>query len=88
MVESALLRVSDQESWRIPPDLPEVRVLQGRLCRDALIWVIGQHLVQQRQGRCRTVGDQPGDTTALFRGEIETHRPGPTTQCEYTLVLP
>lgn len=60
------------------PDFPKVRVPQRRLRGDALVGVVGEHLVEQRQRRRRAARDQPGDAAALFGGEVEMHgsRPG------------
>lgn len=55
------------------PDFPKVRVPQCRLRGDALVRVVGEHLVEQRQRRRRAAGDQPGDAAALFRREVEMH---------------
>lgn len=55
------------------PDFPEVRVPQRRLRSDALVGVVGEHLVEQRQRRGRAARDQPGDAAALFRREVEMH---------------
>lgn len=59
------------------PLLLEESVLQRGACTDALIWVVGQHLVEQRQSRGGTLGQQMGNSTALPRGEVKAHRPGP-----------
>lgn len=39
------------------PDFPEVGVPQGRVRGDALVRVVGQHLVEQREGWSRAFGD-------------------------------
>lgn len=39
------------------PDFPEVGVPQGRVRGDALVRVVGQHLVEQREGWSRALGD-------------------------------
>lgn len=59
------------------PDFPKVRVPQRRLRGDALVRVVGEHLVEQRQRRRRAARDQPGDAAALFRREVEMHGSGP-----------
>ena len=55
------------------PDFPKACVLQGCCCTDAFIGVIGKHLIEQRQSRSRAAGDQPWDTGAFSRGEVEIH---------------
>lgn len=52
-------------------------VLQCGARTDALLWVIGQHLVEQRQGGGGHLGDEVGDPAALPRGEVEAHSPRP-----------
>lgn len=69
------------------PDFPEVGVPQGRVRGDALVGVIGQHLVQQREGWRRAFGDQPRDPGAFFRGEVELHGPGPARRTEYAVLF-
>lgn len=64
------------------PDFPEVGVPQGRVRSDALVRVVGQHLVEQREGWRRAFGDQAGDPGAFFRGEVEMHGPGPARGSE------
>lgn len=71
-----------QVCWRTLPDFPEVFVSQGSFCRDAFIRIVGKHLVEQWQSWGRAVGDEPCDTPALLRGEIETHRPRPARNWE------
>lgn len=62
---------------RPAPGFPEVGVPQGRVGGDALVRVVGQHLVQQGEGWRRASGDQPGDPGAFLRREVELHGPGP-----------
>lgn len=57
----------------VAPDFPKVRVPQRCLRSDALVGVVGEHLVEQRQRRGRAARDQPGDAGALFRREVEMH---------------
>lgn len=70
------------------PGFPEVGVPQGRVGGDALVRVVGQHLVEQREGWGRALGDQAGDPGAFFRGEVEVHGPGPGGGSEREGVLP
>lgn len=70
------------------PDFPEVGVPQGRVRGDALVRVVGQHLVEQREGWSRAFGDQARDPGAFFRGEVEVHGPGPARGSEHEVVLP
>lgn len=62
------------------PDFPKVCVPQGCLCSDAFIWVVGKHLIEQRQSWSRAARDQPGDTSAFFREEVEMHGSRPATE--------
>lgn len=64
------------------PDFPEVRVPQRRLRGDALVGVVGEHLVEQGQCRRRAAWDQPGDAAALLRREVEMHGSRPAGERE------
>lgn len=55
------------------PDFPKVCVPQCCLCSDAFIRVVGEHLIEQRQSWSGAARDQPWDTGAFFRGEVEMH---------------
>lgn len=69
----------------VAPDFPKVRVPQRRLRSDALVGVVGEHLVEQRQRRGRAARDQPGDAAALFRREVEMHGSRPAGERDETL---
>lgn len=64
------------------PGFPEVCVPQGRLRGDALVGVVGEHLVEQRQRRRRAARDQPWDAAALFRRKVEMHGSRPAGETE------
>lgn len=59
------------------PELSETDVLQCYTGVDAFIWIIGQHLVEQRQTGRRALRDQLREPTAFPRQKIEVHSTRP-----------